>query len=213
VPEQSVGASGPRYDFYLFPDNVEARVVLDRVGQALHDSGQWTVARAGGAYWRTWLHGPSGQEVGMVAAGLRPLVLSVGLAGANPETAPRDGAGLPAARRAAERVAGALGARPLTAVNVLQLFQQARRADQEWARTQQRIAELTAQLSTRTCPSCAKLARAYATTCRLCGYRFTRADDLARDARSTRAAAALRQFAAGSDEQAAEEPGHSAVPR
>jgi hypothetical protein len=193
VPEQSVGASGPRYDFYLFPDNVEARVVLDRVGQALLDSGRWTVARAGGAYWRTWKHTPSGQEVGMVASGLRPLVLSVGLAGPNPEAA--DGPALPAARRAAARAAGALG------------------ADQEWARTQQRIAELTAQLTTRACPSCAKLAGAYAPTCRLCGYRFTRADDLARDARSTKAAALLRQLDPESAEVPDEEPEHPAVPR
>jgi hypothetical protein len=208
VPQTRYGISGWRYAFYWFPDHLESGAVLDRVQKLLlREAGDWQLARSGGSSYRVWAHLPSGQEVAMVAAGLRPLVLSVGA------RTLVDGDGLAVAFSAVEHVAAEAGGEELPDGAVMPLVERAQRDYEHWARTQQRMAELTVELTTRPCPSCGRRVEASAGRCRLCRYRFTAADDLARDGQASRSAEELRRLQAGHSAAPARPPVYRPVGR
>jgi hypothetical protein len=211
VPENRYGVAGWRYAFYWFPDHLEPGMVLDRVQKMLRDTGDWNIGRPGGSSYRTWVHLPSGEEVAMVAAGLRPLVMSVG---ARPSGAPTDQiGGVPIVISAVDHLARELGGRDLADGGVMQLVERAQRDYEQWTQDQQRIAQLTVELTTRPCPSCGKRVESSAARCRLCGYRFSAADDLARDAQTSQSAGELRRLQSGLSATAAKPPVYRPVGR
>jgi len=207
MPETRFGVAGWRYQFYWFPDHVGPGTVLDHVQRLLRGTGEWNIARPGGSSYRTWAHTPSGEEIAMVAAGLRPLVMSLG------SSSGPDAGALAVAFSAADHVAAELGGRALADGAVMPLVERAQRDYERWAQHQQRVAELTVDLTTRACPNCGRRVESAARRCRLCGYRFSPADDAARDGHTSRSAAELRRLQSGQEATPAPPPVYRPVGR
>jgi hypothetical protein len=214
LPGARHGVGGWRYAFYRLPDSVQGQAVLDRVDAELRTGERWRAVRAGANAYRTWLHQVSGEQVSMVVAGYRPLIMSIGPhrsttppptgspgpgatpASSSPTTRPSQPA-VDEALSIAHRAVLAFQGQELLDQHVLALVGQAQQAFEEWVQREQRAAQLQLSLDTRACPSCGNRCPSQARGCPSCQYRFTAADDAQRDSARAKAVNELRLLKAG----------------